>query len=268
MLSMVAHHSAFGQSSTTPAGPATTTPLIQNTTSSTVDEGIIINSLVFKPDGTGWLTLESDPARIIPFNHTLTALNGYTIYSNFPYFTNNGSIVDLNSIDYSSQLIIDPSANVTLPARPMLSPSLTANILSLPPSSRIYTAPATQAPSQPPTTATIPPLTSGTATDPELQRFDQIADGCKATILRLYPGAETTNDVFLVSPQGATSADFSQMTQCNQLLSQGIAQYCNMLQTYDAAKCAHVNTPQILTLIDMTAIIARQEFLYGPGGLG
>jgi hypothetical protein len=95
------------------------------------------------------------------------------------------------------------------------------------------------------------------ATDPKLQRLDQIANSCKATIRRLYPGAETINEVFLVPPQDATSADFSQMTQCNQLLRQRIVQYCNVLQTYDAAKCSYVNTPQILNLIDMTATIAE-----------
>lgn len=122
--------------------------------------------------------------------------------------------------------------------------------------------------SEPPTTTTIPPPAAGTATNPDLQRFDQIANGCKATIQRLYPGAQTLEDIFLVRPQGATSADFSQMTQCNQLLRQGIAQYCNMLQTYDAAKCAYVNTPETLNLIDLTAVIAEQDFLYSPEGLG
>lgn len=117
-------------------------------------------------------------------------------------------------------------------------------------------------PSSPTTTPPPSSPTVGTSTDPELQRFDQIANGCKATIQRLYPGAQTLEDIFLVAPQGATSADYDQMTSCNQLLRQAIAQYCNVLQTYDAAKCAYVNTPETLILIDMTAIIAEQEFLY------
>lgn len=41
-----------------------------------------------------------------------------------------------------------------------------------------------------------------------------------------------------------------------------------MLQTYDAAKCAYVNTPETLNLIDLTAVIAEQDFLYSPEGLG
>ena len=127
-------------------------------------------------------------------------------------------------------------------------------------------SPTTTPPPQP---TTPPPPTAGTTTttDPELQRFDQIANGCKATIQRLYPGAQTLEDIFLVPPQGATSSDFRQMTQCNQLLNQAIAQYCNILQTYDAAKCAYVNTPEILALVDMTAIIAESDFLYSPEGL-
>lgn len=210
----------------------------------------------------------------------------YTIYQSVPFFTNNGSIVDLNSIDFSSQIDIDPSANVTLPARPGLTRFVIPDISSLPPPpEQIETAPQTttvpgpgtppsltspqpQQPglSSPSTTGAQNSPTAGTATDPELQRFDQIANGCKATIQRLYPGAQTLDDIFLVQPQGATSAGFSQMTQCNQLLRQGIAQYCNVLQTYDAAKCAYVNTPEILNLIDMTAIIAEQDFLYSPSG--
>jgi hypothetical protein len=182
----------------------------------------------FFENGTGIVYFAN--GTVLHFNHTLTPQNGYRYENGTIHYASNGTQVDLTKVDRNSLIITE--------------------II------------------QPQQQQQQPPLTAGTSADPELQRFDQIANGCKATILRLYPGAETTNDVFLVPPQGATSADFSQMTQCNQLLRQGIAQYCNTLQTYDAAKCAYVNTPQILNLIDMTAIIAKQEFLYGSGGLG
>ena len=290
MLSMLSHHSALGQFSTTLEEPATTSPpLNQNTTSSSpVEARVRINTLVFDPDGTGWLRLNSNGTvngtvgPIIPFTHNFTEANDYTIYSSVPFFINNGSIVDLNTIDFSTEIIMDPSTNMTLPARPVLSPSATPDVSSLPPPpEQIETAPPpqTQQPTQaapspqqqqpglsepPTTTTTIPPPAAGTATNPDLQRLDQIANGCKATNHRLYPGAQTLEHIFLVPPQGATSADFRQMTQCNQLLNQAIAQYCNMLQTYDAAKCAYVNTPEILTLVDMTEIIAESDFLYSP----
>lgn len=114
---------------------------------------------------------------------------------------------------------------------------------------------------------TTPSLT--TTTDPELQRFDQIVFGCNATVQRMYPGIQTAQDVFLEAPQQSPTLaeDFAQMTQCNQLLRQAIAQYCTLFQTYDATKCAYVNNPKVTNLIDMTAIIAQQEFLYGPSGL-
>jgi hypothetical protein len=265
MLSTVTYYSAFGQFSATLEEPITTEPTTtpavgqNNTTSSTTEEeGPIIDQLEFMSDGTGWLTLNSSGklSPIIQFNHNLTAANGYTIYYDVPFYTNNGTQVPLDNIDFSSQVALDPNANVTLPANPNVSPDTYPQYGSLPP-------PTPSPPTTTPTAPTPPPAASA-ATDPELQRFEQIANGCKATIQRLYPGAQTLQDIFLVPPQGATSADFRQMTQCNQLLNQAIAQYCNILQTYDAAKCAYVNTPETLTLIDMTAIIAESDFLYSP----
>lgn len=78
------HYSAFGQFSTTlqepPTEPTTTTPLSQNTTSSSVDEGVIISSLVFEPDGTGWLMFRLNNngtvGPMIPFTHNFTEANG------------------------------------------------------------------------------------------------------------------------------------------------------------------------------------------------
>jgi len=56
-----------------------------------------------------------------------------------------------------------------------------------------------------------------------------------------------------------TAAEYSiQVTQCNQLLNQAIAQYCNNLQTYDATRCAYVNTPQTVNLLEIAGIIAQQ----------
>jgi hypothetical protein len=128
------------------------------------------------------------------------------------------------------------------------------------------TTTTTTAPAAPPATPTLPTTT----TDPELQRFDQIVNDCTATVRSMYPTAQIGQDVFMTAPQPgtATAANFQKMMQCNQLLNQAVAQYCNVLATYDAAKCAYVNTPQTSSLIDLTAIIAEQDFLYGPGGLG
>ena len=48
----------------------------------------------------------------------------------------------------------------------------------------------------------------------------------------------------------------------------GNTTYCNVLETYDAAKCAYVNTPRITNLIDISAVIAESDFLYSEGSLG
>jgi hypothetical protein len=118
-------------------------------------------------------------------------------------------------------------------------------------------------------TSPPPPTTTTTTTDPELQKFDQIANDCKAVIQRMYPGAQTTEDVFMVQPtQTTTSADYDKMRSCNQLLSQAIVQYCNNLQTYDATRCAYVDTPETDLLIGMTYLIEGSEFLFSPEGFG
>jgi hypothetical protein len=69
---------SYAQSSTTSAGPTMTPPLTQNTTTSNpVDEGVIINSLVFEPDSSGWLRVDNNGTvgPIIPFTHNFTEAN-------------------------------------------------------------------------------------------------------------------------------------------------------------------------------------------------
>jgi hypothetical protein len=140
------------------ATPVTTVVSQSNSTSSAIQEGPTIRKLVFR-NGTGWLTLESDPHRVIPFNHTLTIANGYTYdnYSAAPFFANNGTKVDLNSINFSSQVTIDPKENVTLTAHPKISPSVGQNVLSLPPPS------PSPSPAAPPTATQQPPPSSAEA---------------------------------------------------------------------------------------------------------
>jgi hypothetical protein len=230
MSSTMAHQSAFGQSSTTSAGPATTPPLGQNTMSSSpVDEGVIINSLLFELDGTGLLRLNSNRTvgPFIPFTHNLTEANGYTIYSSVPFFANNGTIVDLNSIDFSSQIVIDPSANVTLPARPMLSPSATPDISSLPPpSSQIVAPPSTQpAPTAPtnPTEDINTQMNRLAASDPAFAQFNDVRGECF--------GLSGPYDLSDLPP-----------AECNPVFEEAYERYCLPSSSQDAEKCGIVKT--------------------------
>ncbi len=158
-------------------------------------------------DGTGWLRLnnEGTMSPIIRFNHNLTAANGYTIYANVPFFTNNGTKVDLSTIDFSSQIIIDPNANVTLPAKPRILSSAASGVSSLPPlSSQIeapptQTAPTTTSSPSSPTTSTPAPTIIDPQTaaqfaeqDPAFARFQQISDMCMDRWARLQGGFHST----------------------------------------------------------------------------
>lgn len=135
---------------------------------------------------------------------------------------------------------------------------------SPPPTTTTTTPPPTTPPQQQQQLQTLTPST----TDPELQKFNQIVYNCQTVVQKMYPNAQTANDVFMKSPAaGTTPGDWSQITQCNQLLGQGIVQYCNNLQTYDATRCTHVNTPQITNLIGMISMIAEQASLLGPGSI-
>jgi hypothetical protein len=73
----------------------------------------------------------------------------------------------------------------------------------------------------------------------------------------MHPGARSIDDMIFKSPRPGTATDqaYTQMEQCNMLLRQGIAQYCNTLATYDAAKCAYVNRPEIAQLINISYTI-------------
>jgi hypothetical protein len=133
-----------------------------NSRNSAVESGPTITSLYFLTDGTGWLSLDRYPSRIIPFNHTLTAASGYSIYFRAPYFSNNGTKVNFHSINFSSQVIIDSNENVTLPANPKISPYVGLDVTSsLPPSSSSPPAPSTTTQQQsPPPQLTDPILLS------------------------------------------------------------------------------------------------------------
>lgn len=169
----------------------------------------------------------------IPFTHNLTEANGYIIYSSVPFFANNGTIIDLNSIDFSSQIVIDPSANVTLSARPMLSPSVTPDISSLPPPSSQIEAPSTTAniPATPPgTTPPATPSTSGViidrqtaaqlaAQDPAFARFEQILANCN----NLLFGTATIT-----------------LEQCATSLQAGADRWCGF-EFYDPLKCEYAS---------------------------
>ncbi len=211
-------------------------------------EGPTINSLIFMPDGTGLIRLDSNGtlSPLIPFNHNLTAANGYTIYDRAPFFTNNGTKVDLNSIDFSSQLIIDPSANVTLSAKPKISPSASSDVSSLPPPiSQIETiqppppatppipAPSpTPSPAAPPT-STPSPGALGTpqdpaaiidrptaerlaAEDPYFAQFEKVVEMCTIGVL-----------------SGTVTMTAS---QCASSMQQGADRWCG-IQYFDALKC-------------------------------
>ena len=73
--------------------------------------------------------------------HNFTAENGYTVYADSPFFANNSTRVDLNTINFSSHVTIDPSANITLPAKPRISPSASSDVSSVPPSPSQIEAP-------------------------------------------------------------------------------------------------------------------------------
>ena len=72
------------------------------------------SSLHKYPDGTGWLRLNNDGTvgPTIPFNHNFTEANGYTIYSSIPFFSNNWTQVDLNSIDWTKTAAKKEKKNV------------------------------------------------------------------------------------------------------------------------------------------------------------
>jgi hypothetical protein len=232
--------------------PTTTTALSQsNSTSGGLEGGPTIRSLQFLPDGTGWLTLDSVSGRIIRLHHTLTAANGYTYdnYARAPFFANNGTKVDLNSIDFSSQVTIDPNENVTLPAHPKISPYVEpeGGVSSLPPSSS--PAPSTEAAPLTTTTTPTPPslppaLYSGLTSDPELVRFNEILSQCSAKIVELNPLGEGGQF------QQPNQSGLDDVRQCVMALEQAVTKYCEDFETYDAAKCSYVNTPNIKQWLD------------------
>lgn len=264
MMSMVTHYhySAFGQSSTTitttPAGPATTTPppLSQSntTSSSSVDEGVVVvNSLLFEPDGTGLIRLRDNGTvgPLIPFTHNLTEANGYTVYSSVPFFANNGSAVDLNGIDFSSQIIIDPSANVTLPARPMLSPAVVPDISSLP--SQTGASPSITTPPVQPQQQSglitqligvrneVIPLSAQNIQfqqqDPSFAKLVQVINDCM-------------NFVVAQNQEGhINQLDNNRKFTCDEVISQGVEQFCEFSPTSDIVKCEEANTMHLIYMV-------------------
>jgi len=170
-----------------------------------------------------------------------------------PFFTNNGTRVDLNNIDFSSQIILDPSAGVTLPAKPELLPSAIPEVSSLPPpSSQIEASPSitsppstptssseqSQQPTQtappitasPPTTSSTSPSTSGViidrptaarlaAEDPYFARFEQILENCNNLV---FDTATIT------------------LEQCATSLQEGADGWCGF-EFYDQLKCEYAS---------------------------
>jgi hypothetical protein len=183
------------------------------------------------PDGTGLIRLDKEGtlSPLIPFNHNLTAENGYTIYDSAPFYTNNGTKVDLNTIDFSSQITIDPSANVTLPAKPMISASASSDVSSLPPSPSqieiIEAPPSTQTAPQTTTAPSLPPPQNNleilAAQDPAFANFKQIADDCMDRI--------TYGNVTITTQQ------------CELSLQQGADRWCGFEQ-YHQQKCEFAST--------------------------
>jgi len=211
-------------------------------------------------DGVGYLTLDKNDRGTLPpivhFNHTLTPENGYTIYDtlgpeqvgrfqlNTPYYTSNSTLVDYNSIDFSSQISLDPNSNVTLPSKPKISlfyeeeSPQTATTTPVPttPSSPTSPSPQSQQPAQtaPPVTTqpTTPssPSTSGViidrptaarlaAEDPYFARFEQILANCN----NLVSGTATIT-----------------LEQCVTSLQDGADRWCG-LEFYDALKCEYAS---------------------------
>jgi hypothetical protein len=198
-------------------------------------------------DGTGWLSVNSSGTRspVIPFNHTLTPANGYTIYSYIPYFTNNGTQVDPSSIDFASQILLDPNANVTLPAKPKISQDIVSYysqqgvlVSSLPPPATTApttpsspTSPSTQ--SQQPLSPTTPPSGSGdtgviidrptaerlAAEDPYFARFEQILENCSNLVF----GSATIT-----------------LEQCVTSIQAGADRWCGF-EFYDQLKCEYAS---------------------------
>jgi hypothetical protein len=117
-------------------------------------------------------------------------------------------------------------------------------------------------PPPPPLPTPVPPtvVPNPAPNDPAMQKINSIFVDCMALVQTMYPGALSTDDVFMKAPAPGTNtqANFVQMTQCNQLLNQAVYQYCNDLATYDAAKCTYVKQHSMAMLIDVTAIISEQ----------
>jgi hypothetical protein len=253
--------------------PTTTTPVSQgNSTSSGVGGGDpTIISLDFLPDGTGWLTLDINGtlSPIIGFNHSLTPANGYRFAANTLFHGSNGTQVDVNSIDFSSQVTIDPNANVTLPAKPNISPDAVQQYGPLPP------IPSTQTSSTSPQQSSqerhqqlveqhqrqqqqqtsSPQLQPALTSDPELLRFNEMFAQCQANIEETNPLGEQGE---FVQP---SQSDLDDVNQCVTALKQAVIKFCEDFETYDAAKCSYVNKPSIKQWLDA----AERIVLLGTG---
>lgn len=221
-----------------------------NASSSGAEEALTIVSLGFLPDGTGWLTVDNNGtlSPVTRFTHALTTANGYTIYNNVPFFTSNGTQVPLNTIDFSSQITIDPNSNVTLPAKPKIAPGVELQYGTLPSSS----TPPTQQLQQPPTVEEWNPMEPGPiptpppTSDPDLIKFNELFAQCKE-------GQDK-----IVSFQG-NSFDHERQNGCILAMRNAIAQFCENFQTYDAAKCEYVNRQ------DVNLFLAMNDRLLGFG---
>jgi hypothetical protein len=185
----------------------------------------------FFQNGTGIVYFAN--GTILHFNHTLTPQNGYLYDNGTIYYTSNGSQVDLTKVDKNSLIITD----IIQPQQQQQQP----------PQQQQPTPPPISERQARPLIPIPPPPTPGSpaASDPALQRFDQIFAECK------------TRGESIASK--GNSYDMQRQDQCVRAIKQGISQYCENLQTYDAVKCDYVNRPEV------SEFLAINNYLYGFG---
>lgn len=220
--------------------------------------GYIIKMLHFYEDGTGWLTTSYDDsinACKIWFNHTLTPANGH-------YYTMGSG--QISGIDFEktplSEIItsIDYRNCEHIPIRiefvrgqtnwngDALFEKQQYEEQQSPPLTTDTTTPTPMVPVNPNSTSvtgTPRPLTAGTpTTDPDLTRFNQIAAQCAQMVNQMNPLGQPGQEGNFVQPGQYGINSFE---QCIGALKDGIHKYCEAFDTYDAQKCAYINTPQM-----------------------
>jgi hypothetical protein len=232
-------------------------PIVATVSAQTTTTPTIV-SLYFSEDGTGWLTVDyysnGTISPVTGFNHTLTEANGYMWNDGgVPFFINNRTQVPLESIDFSTQIILDPRANMILPAKPNFSQNVLSRYAETGESFEPEASSRPQSPAvvEPPstTTRTLPtedwnPLERGPiptpppTTDPDLIRFNELFQQCK------------TGQDKIASLQG-NSYDHNNQDRCIFAMKDAIATFCDDFQTFDAAKCSYVNRPDVILFLEI-----------------